>query len=230
MKRSAWVFCSTTYRGHWKDGENGFEWKHRYLSEQRSRAMDFLFDVSKRKPIHDSIRDYHKIMWNESAPVDGLRDAVHEYDEDLREKKLRAGVMGDFYNASARTEKGADTKLPENETEDIFGKIAYAQTVQAQSAIDENKSTGGLPSEPCSMEDFHDTLDFLSADDLELLADEFRPKTTHTRINEQQLMNNVMRCRKTMSPKHSYAKIPQQERTTWSPWYLRHLTQRDGEK
>ena len=231
MRKNIWAFCGgPTWKSHWKDGEGGFEWKNRYLDEQRSRAMDFLFDVSKRKPIHDSIREYHNHLWNESAPVDGLRDAVHDYDPDLREQKMRAGVMGDLYSASARADSDAQRSLPENESEDIFSKIAHAQSIKAKSFVEEAERdhTGGYA--PCGMEDFGDALEHLSGEDLELLADEFCPKTTHVRMEEKKLMSDVMGCRRTMSPRLSYAKIPQQERTTWSPWYLRHVTKPDKDE
>jgi hypothetical protein len=40
----------------WSRGDGGYDWKQRHLTEKRSLAMDFMFDVSKRTPIHDGVR------------------------------------------------------------------------------------------------------------------------------------------------------------------------------
>ncbi|KNH04703.1 1A family penicillin-binding protein [Perkinsela sp. CCAP 1560/4] len=227
MKRNILV-CGTSWKSHWTDGENGFDWKNRYLEEQRSRALDFLFDVSKRKPIHDSIREYHQKTWGESTPVEGLHDKLSEYDPDLREQKRRAGVLGKFYTATALEKDENSNLLPEPDVEDIFSTFMRGQAAHDQFRKAESTDNSmPRPESDCGAEDVADTLAHLSKEDLDLIADEFYPKTTVSRTIENDLMKDVLRCRKSMSPKYSYAKIPQQERTTWSPWYLRHLTKRE---
>mmetsp|Transcript_21817 Transcript_21817/g.33903 ORF Transcript_21817/g.33903 Transcript_21817/m.33903 type:complete len:220 (-) Transcript_21817:44-703(-) len=217
MKRC--TFLLSSWKSQWRDGEDGFAWKTRYLDEQRSRAQDFLFDVSKRQPIHDSIREYHKKTWNEHKPVDSLRDALSQYDSDLRDHKLRAGSLGDFY--ASQQDDGKQKSLPDTDPEDVLSKVVRAKETTERLRNDERSL---FQTDNYAAEDIVDTLSYLSKDDLALLVEEFYPKTHRARQTESELMKDVMRTRKTMSPKHSYSKIPQQERTTWSPWYLRHLS------
>ena len=188
-------FSREAWSTHWRRGDGGYDWKHRHLTESRDRAMTFLFDVSKRRAIHDAIRRHSD---GGLGALHGLKAQLSEYDPALREKRLRGGgddpdVMHDLYRMEQERRR-LDDEAERKETDD---------------------------STPYEFEG--DGLEHLTEAEVDLLTHEFYPQTYHTTNKQQELMDGILRTRHSMSPKLSYTNIPEAERNVWSAWYLRHL-------
>lgn len=64
-----------------------------------------------------------------------------------------------------------------------------------------------------------DSLDFVCRRDVPLLKDEL----TRGSLEEETTVRNWLKLRKETSDYHNYASIPENERTSWSAWYLRNV-------
>lgn len=65
-----------------------------------------------------------------------------------------------------------------------------------------------------------DTLDFLNDRDLVFLTDEFVSGDTKA---QEETIKNWINLRRETSDYHNYLCVPENERTTWSAWYLKNV-------
>lgn len=68
-------------------------------------------------------------------------------------------------------------------------------------------------------EHFEETMNFVSKMDLPLLNDEFIVNSSA----QEATVRNWLKIRNETSDYHNYASIPENERTSWSAWYLRNV-------
>eukprot|EP00759_Apiculatamorpha_spiralis_P027214 PhF_6_TR30145/c0_g1_i1/m.44119 len=193
-----------TFRSHWRPGQGGYEWKTRYLEENRERAVSFMFDVTKR----DSLRRY--AVSTPPTVLENLKSDLSEYDKDLDAQKLRGDEGGDaFYHLNQHMLRRASLEA------DLRGDPS-----SSDHSNDHDHGGGEELAEEWTGED---SLDHLTEEEINTLMEEFYPKSMHSSAEEHKLMQEVLRTRKAMSTKLSYRTIPQQERNLWSAWYLRHV-------
>ena len=101
-----------SFASDWGTGEMGYSWKYRYLTEQRERALAYLFDVSKRQPIHDALRTYHYKHWKLEKPLNYLRSKISNFDRDLRNQDLYGGVFEEDGEELEKNHRSVERVIP----------------------------------------------------------------------------------------------------------------------
>eukprot|EP00760_Papus_ankaliazontas_P000934 PhM_4_TR10320/c0_g1_i1/m.20013 len=219
---------SSTFQSQWRSGDVGQQWKQRYLDERRSRAHDYLFDITKRVPIHNSVRQHSE---QSSSRLSHLHAEIVNYDPDLRDERLQGGrgghadVMHDVYRMEMQRQKLEDDMDDEDRKEAFRKHFGYDDDTfdVAYGGGDD----GEVDDEAHGEGNLLNALDSLSSEDIALLMDEFYPKTYGASAEENEIMGSLLRVRKGLSESKSFAHLPEQERNTWSAWYLRHMARKD---
>lgn len=178
------VLFSCVGRGvsHWNDGNEGQEWKARFLNDRRQVALDYLLNANRRQSIHDAIR----VKANQSKQRLVSTD-----------KGSSATVLQESLASFEPDECPSDSELLERINE-IF--------------MDE-----------CSVDSFEN----IPLEELKFLRKElYDADTVAERRCEDKALKAWLGLRKESSEIESFSSLPKDERTLWSPWYLRDVHSR----
>jgi hypothetical protein len=187
----------------WGRGDGGLDWKTRDLSDRRDRAMEYLFDVAKRRPIHDGLRAQAAL--NERR----LRMPV-EAAEDVQDATATAVLMDSLRSAMDRDDAdGAELSTSEIDAARASNALLH-DTARELGAMDE-----GL---------LADSVAHLSPDDVAMLAEElYGDASVSADARRAKLLREWFRLRRGGGAHLGYGSLQREERTAWHPWYLKDL-------
>jgi hypothetical protein len=190
--------------GRWDNGSGGLHWKERHLTERRDRALEYMFDVTKRKPI-----------------TDGLREQSLRNQDRLRLKNDEIG------GAVNRDDTDASTVLLDTLTPGIEEALARERDARRLSRAADASANALLADTAFdAMNEGFDELNtsFLSPDDATLLAEEIYGSASADAENrKEKIVREWFRLRRESPLHQGFQRVPTAERTQWSPWYLRDL-------
>ena len=194
----------------WASGSGGVDWKGRDLDERRDQALEFLFDVSKRQPIHDGLRA--QAARNQQR----LRMPLDD-DEDPRDDPSATSVLMDSLGPAVDRAAEADEMLlgpGEVEAARASNRLIW-ETAEDLAGMDE-----GLVAESVAN---------LSDADVRLLAEElYGEASASADMRRDKMLRSWFRLRHA-APRHAgFASLNKEERTEWSAWYLQDFSKASG--
>jgi Cft2 family RNA processing exonuclease len=234
----------------WSDGNSGYNWKQRSLDEQRSLAIDYMFNVAKRTPIHDGVR--MKAKQSQSVLV---KSRTHlNSQQSQTEKESAADIVAEAAKLSASAGMSTIEELndynrlmmmeeeEQNESEldrlmmkrrneknnkNINKKPKTEEELLNSSIFDDIDFGGGGDDDILDDECFGEVLDSLRniaipKEDLELLTREVYGEASEA-ANESRdkMLTNWFKLRSNKAPHSIFAANLEEERNMWTPWYLK---------
>jgi len=195
--------------------------------------MSFLFDVTKRQPLHEAVRRHSAAGM---GTLHRLRNDLAEYDPALRERKMHGrtdenGVRGgqpdvlhEVYRMSSERQRLQDEEAMDMDpvSSSQGGPVAENERRSADIVEDSEEEEEDKAVDPNDVT-AASGLENLTEEEMALLTAEFYPPTYFATNEQHRLMDEILRVRQRQSPKLSYSHIPEAERNVWSAWYLRHL-------
>jgi hypothetical protein len=191
----------------WGPGEGGQSWKARDLAERRDRAMEYLFDASKRQPLHDGLRQQARL--NEQR----LRMPL-DRDEESRSDASATTVMTDVLETLIDREAEAEELLSSSEIAAAQSVNRLIHEVSEDLAAELGDEAGGGA----------DSTLHLSAEEVALLSEElFGDASASAEGRRNKLLAEWFRLRRGSRRHMGYGTLQQEERREWHPWYLKDL-------
>lgn len=186
----------------WGRGDGGLEWKERELTDRRDRAMEFLFDVSKRRPIHDSLRA-------QAALNERRLRMPSEGTETVTDATATAVLMDSIQSIMEREEMEAERLSDDDVRAARASNALLHDTVQELLDIGDEGAAG-------------DSLAHLSAEDVHMLAEElFGDASASAEERRAKLLREWFKLRR--GGQAGYGALQREEQTMWNPFYLKHL-------
>lgn len=178
----------------WEDGDAGESWKSRSLSEKRENALNFLFDVSRRRPLTEAMRKQAK----------------------RNEERLRMRTSSDPTETPPVDQAGASDTLVTaltpliheggDDAHDVDGGLDWADI--------ETLVSEGVEGT--------DVLRNIPQRDIEALFDElYGGVAADAQARQEKLLREWFRLRREQSDTRNFDGMPPEERKLWSAWYLR---------
>lgn len=236
--------------GRWCDGNSGYTWKQRSLDEQRSLAIDYMFNVAKRTPIHDGVR--MKAKQSQSVLV---KNRTHLNSQQSQTEKESAA---DIVTEAARLSAVAGMSTVE-ELNDYNRLMMMEEQQEGENELDrlmkrrKNNNTNNKPKteEELLNSSIFDDIDFdemdenddddkhndecfgevldslrniatIPKEDLELLTREVYGEASEA-ANESRdkMLSSWFKLRSNKAPHSIFAANLEEERNMWTPWYLK---------
>jgi len=185
----------------WNDGNDGFAWKNRLLDERRSVALDYMANVHRRVPIHDSVRlrvkQNRERLLKEQTNVQA--DSIHSIEPD--------DETGEMFRVSGPSRQESPPQVHDDELERHLDSILDESTVDTLASLTTEELVL-LRNEFYEFDSDHD-------------------RSTDDRLRN--VLRDWYKLRKESSQYDSYCAVPIEERKAWSPWYLRDVKRREGQ-